>query len=208
MVIQIDRESPGITRSGSMLPAHGDVTVPGTSLPLYCSAPNRWKMPQLKALYDRWHQHGLEIIGVGRNGNATIVRKVCIQEGLTWPQILVPEDKESRELWQEACGIEEGLGQKGKSGVLKSKASRAAFLGEASHRIRFVYTPRPSSGLNQIEIWFSTLVRKLLRRSSFSSLENLEERVLGFIDYFNRTMAKPIDWLYSPRPLHREASSG
>jgi hypothetical protein len=100
----------------------------------------------------------------------------------------------------QACGIEEELGTKGKDGVLKSQPSRAAFLSAKGHRIRFVYTPKHTSWLNQVELWFSILVRKLLRRSSFSSIEDLKVRVLAFIDYFNRTMAKPIRWLYSVTP--------
>jgi DDE superfamily endonuclease len=98
------------------------------------------------------------------------------------------------------CGLKEDLGVKGKRGVLKSQKSRAAFLSDKSHRIRLVYTPKHTSWLNQVEIWFSILVRKLLRRCSFASVEDLQARILAFIDYFNRTMAKPIRWLYSPEP--------
>ena len=108
---------------------------------------------------------------------------------------------ESLVLWvAQTSGIEEDLGEKGQRGVLKSQKSRAIFLSDEGHRIRFVYTPKHTSWLNQIEIWFSILVRKLLRRSSFTSIEDLKARILAFIDYFNQTMAKPIRWLYSVVP--------
>lgn len=101
----------------------------------------------------------------------------------------------------QACGLEQDLGEKGKSGVLASLPTRAAFLREASHRIRFVYTPKHTSWLNQIEMWFSILVRRLLKRGSFTSVEALRERIVAFIAYFNQTMAKPFKWTYTGRPL-------
>jgi transposase len=101
----------------------------------------------------------------------------------------------------EQCGLKEDLGIKGKSGVLLSMETRATFLQSATHRIRFVYTPKHASWLNQVEIWFSILVRKLLRRASFTSKENLRQRILAFIDYFNATMARPFKWTYAGRPL-------
>lgn len=100
----------------------------------------------------------------------------------------------------EQCGLTEDLGRKGKSGILKSLESRAEFLHQEEHRIRIVYTPKHCSWMNQIEIWFGILNRRLLKRKSYRSVEELETSILRFIEQYN-LMAKPFKWTYKGVPL-------
>lgn len=102
-------------------------------------------------------------------------------------------------------GIDEStLGRKGKSGILKSMATRQAFLSDRCHRIRFVFLPKHTSWLNQIEIVFGIVGRRVMRRGNFSSLSAMKDRLLDFIEYFNRTFAKPFRWTYTGRPVSAE----
>lgn len=120
----------------------------------------------------RWH---LVMDNLNTHQSETLVRWVADLEGIK----------------------QEMLGVKGKSGILHSMTSRAAFLHDPTHRVVFYYTPKHASWMNQVEIWLSILVRKLLKRGVFTSLDDLRDQILAFIAYYNRTMAKPFKWTYT-----------
>lgn len=66
-------------------------------------------------------------------------------------------------------------------------------------RFHFVYTPLHASWVNQIELWFSILARRVLKHASFRSAKELTARVLAFVDYWNQAEAHPFHWTFRGR---------
>ena len=113
----------------------------------------------------------------------------------------IHKSEELVKLTAELCDIKIDLGIKGKKGILKSKVTREDFLTDKNKKIIFHYTPKHASWMNQIEIWFGVLMKKVIKRGDFKSKNNLKRKIEKFIKYYNSTMAKPYKWTYAGEVL-------
>jgi hypothetical protein len=86
---------------------------------------------------------------------------------------------------------------------LRTGAQRRAFLTDVTQPYRLVFTPTHGSWLNQIELWFSVLARRFLKRGSFASAAEFTRRLDEFVADYNTHQAHPYRWTYTGEPLVR-----
>jgi hypothetical protein len=131
---------------------------------------------------------------------AGFLRRVC-ESVPQAPEIHFVMDQLNTHWSHEVCEVVAAF-----SGVLydrkkhRTGALRKTFLADPSKRVVIHFTPVRGSWLDQIEIWFSTLGRKLLNRGSFTSVRELQERIVAFVNHHNRFLARPYRWTYTGRP--------
>ena len=142
---------------------------------------------------------------------AHLRRTVATDPEAKWGFVLdnlnVPWSASLVEWIRDVCEPDRDLGKKGKHGDWKNQARRRRFLSDTSHRIRFVFLPKHSSWLNQIEVLFGIVMRKVMRRGNFTSVADLETQLREFLQDFNTTMARPFDWTDTGQPITHEPAT-
>lgn len=86
---------------------------------------------------------------------------------------------------------------------LRTGAQRRAFLTDPTHKHVFHFTPKHGSWLNQVELWFSTLARRFLKRGDFASAAEFVARLTAYLNDHNAHRAHPYRWTYTGQPLVR-----
>jgi len=97
---------------------------------------------------------------------------------------------------EEGGYVEEDLGVKGESGVLKNMQTRRYFLESEYNRVRFIFTPKHCSWLNPIENWFAKLQRHTIKNGNFLSVKELEDKIRSYITFYNDRLAKTLKWKF------------
>ena len=121
-----------------------------------------------------------------------------------WPRVTWVLDNLNTHWSLQACEILAALnGRPFCPRALKHGRQRRAFLTDADYPHRFVFTPKHGSWLNQVELWFSVLARRFLKRGDFASAAEFEERLRRFLDEYNAKHAHPYRWTYTGEPLVR-----
>jgi transposase len=87
--------------------------------------------------------------------------------------------------------------------ALRRGVQRRAFLSDPTHPHVFHFTPKHGSWLNQVELWFSVLARRFLKRGDFDSAHDFETRLCDYLESYNAHHAHPYRWTYTGQPLVR-----
>jgi len=138
-----------------------------------------------------------------RHGTVSLLAAMDVTAGTIHPKIIVRNDSDT--FIEFLTELDQALNPAKKIHLIldngSSHTSTATRTWLADHpRFTVTYTPKHASWLNIVEIFFSILTRRMLRRGEFTSRQDLADKILKFIEVYNRT-AKPFRWSYDAKLL-------